>query len=273
MEWNECDMLPYQTLEIYAARHFVSGDPPDMRPNTMPQCTHLKGRVLMEFSQWPHTILLLTFVQLTGYYQRTNLPLHDCKACPHRVLFLCRLFIGQWLPLCWLFSVNKVYILVYLYTFYIIVSSVRSTYGGYYGFVVVTPRPQTLHRSHDNLKKSLSDCFHILYVDWYRWEDAWEARWARSTQGPPNSQKCTFLYIVAHKWQTGSYFFPLLYICLLCDEVLRPWNFRSPGFDIRAPRTPQIWKRSIFVSYFGFKLNNLLSDCFLIWHVHRFGWG
>ena len=32
----------------------------------------------------------------------------------------------------------------------------RSTYGGYYGLVVVTPppppRPQTLHRSHDNLK-------------------------------------------------------------------------------------------------------------------------
>ena len=36
----------------------------------------------------------------------------------------------------------------------IIVSPVRSTYGGYYGLVIVTPppRPQTLHRSHDNLK-------------------------------------------------------------------------------------------------------------------------
>ena len=34
----------------------------------------------------------------------------------------------------------------------IIVSPVRSTYGGYYGLVVVTLRPQTLHRSHDNLK-------------------------------------------------------------------------------------------------------------------------
>ena len=42
---------------------------------------------------------------------------------------------------------------------YIFVSPVRSTYGGYYGLVVVTPRPppprpprpQTLHRSHDNL--------------------------------------------------------------------------------------------------------------------------
>ena len=50
----------------------------------------------------------------------------------------------------------------------VIVSPVRSTYGGYYGLVVVTPprppHPQTLHRSHDNLKKSLLDCFHILYV-------------------------------------------------------------------------------------------------------------
>ena len=37
----------------------------------------------------------------------------------------------------------------------VIVSPVRSTYGGYYGLVVVTPprpRPQTLHRSHNNLK-------------------------------------------------------------------------------------------------------------------------
>ena len=43
----------------------------------------------------------------------------------------------------------------------IIVSPVRSTYGGYYGLVVIPPprprpprpqRPQTLHRSHDNLK-------------------------------------------------------------------------------------------------------------------------
>ena len=74
-------------------------------------------------------------------------------------------------------------------------------------------------------------------------------------RAPPNSQKCTFLYIVAHIWKTGSYFFPLLYICLLCDEVLLPWNFRSPGFDIRAPRTPQIWKISIFFHILGLNLN------------------
>ena len=37
----------------------------------------------------------------------------------------------------------------------LVVSPVRSTYGRYYGLVVVMPprpRPQTLHRSHDNLK-------------------------------------------------------------------------------------------------------------------------
>ena len=130
------------------------------------------------------------------------------------------------------------------------------------------------HRLRDNLTM---DCFHILYVDWYRWEDSWEARLARfdylwATQGPPNSQKYTFLYIVAHIWKTVGYFFPLLYICLLCDEVLLPWNFRSPRFDVRAPQDPPNMKKSIFFSYLGFKLKNFLSDCFLIWHVHRYGW-
>ena len=64
--------------------------------------------------------------------------------------------------------------------------------------------------------------------------------------GPPNSPKYTFLYIVAHIWKTGSYFFPLLYICLLCDEVLLTCNFRSPGFDIRAPQDPPNMKKSIY---------------------------
>ena len=61
-------------------------------------------------------------------------------------------------------------------------------FGGYYGLVVVTPRPQTLNLSHDNLKKSLSDCLPILYM----YIDIGEriARWAQSdyscaTQGPP----------------------------------------------------------------------------------------
>ena len=91
------------------------------------------------------------------------------------------------------------------------------------------------------------DCFHILYVDWYWWEDSCEARWAQSdylwaTQPPPprppNSPKCTFVHIGAHIWNTGGYYFSLLYICLFCDEVLLPCKFGNPGFDVRAPRTP-----------------------------------
>ena len=41
-----------------------------------------------------------------------------------------------------------------MYLFSLIVSPIRMYMGGYYGLVVVTPppRPQTLHRSHDNLK-------------------------------------------------------------------------------------------------------------------------
>ena len=50
-------------------------------------------------------------------------------------------------------------------------------------------------------------------------------------------------HIGAHIWKTGGYFFPLLYICLLCDKVLLPWKFRSPGFDIRAPRFPWVWRK------------------------------
>ena len=46
----------------------------------------------------------------------------------------------------------------------------------------------------------------------------------------------------------------LLYICLLCDEVLLPWNFRSPGFEVRAPRAPPNMKKSIFLSYLEFKI-------------------
>ena len=80
--------------------------------------------------------------------------------------------------------------------------------------------------------------------------------------GPPRvpriAKKCKFLYIVAHIWKTGIYFVPLfnIYICLLCDEVLLSWKFSSPGFDIRAPRTPppKYEKKYIFLSYFGFKL-------------------
>ena len=38
------------------------------------------------------------------------------------------------------------------------------------------------------------------------------------------------------------------------------------------PKTPLNMKNKYIFSYFGFKLKNFLSDCFLIWHVHRYGW-
>ena len=52
---------------------------------------------------------------------------------------------------------------------------------------------------------------------------------------------------MAHIWKTVGYFFPLLYICLLCDEVLLPWNFRSPGFDVRAPQDPPKYEKKYYI--------------------------
>ena len=62
---------------------------------------------------------------------------------------------------------------------------------------------------------------------------------------PPNSPKCAFFHIGAHIWKTGDYFFPLLCICLLCYEVLLPWNFRSPGFDVRPPQDPPKYEKNV----------------------------
>ena len=53
--------------------------------------------------------------------------------------------------------------------YFIIVSSVRSTYGGYYGLVIVTPRPpprpQTFHRSHDNIKNPYRIAIFYMWID------------------------------------------------------------------------------------------------------------
>ena len=49
-------------------------------------------------------------------------------------------------------------------------------------------------------------------------------------------------------------FFPL-YVGLLCDEVLLPWNFRSPGFDVKAPQDPpNMKKNSFFIHILGLNL-------------------
>ena len=77
--------------------------------------------------------------------------------------------------------------------------------------------------------------------------DSWEASWTQSdylwvTQPPPpptNSQTFIFFAFGPIYENTGGYLYPLLYICLLCNEVLLPWKFGNPGFDVRAPRTPK----------------------------------
>ena len=59
---------------------------------------------------------------------------------------------------------NEIDHFIEVYNNSVIVSPVRSTYGGYYGLVVVSrpprPRLQTLHRSHDNLKNP----YHIASI-------------------------------------------------------------------------------------------------------------
>ena len=95
----------------------------------------------------------------------------------------------------------------------------------------------------------------MLYVDWYRWEDNWEARWARSgyswiTQPPPplppNSQKCTFVLYCGP------------YTCI--NKAIRDGRPRPPrhqvGWDIPLhfdtnpeslrPFVPEIWPNNVF---------------------------
>ena len=40
-------------------------------------------------------------------------------------------------------------------------------------------------------------------------------------------------------------FFPCYKFCLLCYEVLLPWNFRSPGFDVTPPQDPPNMKKKV----------------------------
>ena len=86
---------------------------------------------------------------------------------------------------------------------------------------------------------------------------------------PPITKNATFSHWVPYIKKTDDYFVTLLYTCLLCDEVLLPWQFGNPGFDVTTFKdTPNMKKKS----YFGFELKKFLSDCFLISHVHRYMW-
>ena len=132
---------------------------------------------------------------------------------------------------------------------YIIVSPVRSTYGGYYGLVGVPPprprpppRPQTLHRSHDNLKNPyrIASIFYMLIDIGERMPGKQDGP-GPIIYGPPRppriAQNAHFFTLGPIYEKLAIIFFP----CLLCNEVLLPWKFGNPGFDVRAPQDPQIW--------------------------------
>ena len=169
----------------------------------------------------------------------------------------------------------------------LIVSPVRSTYGGYYGLVVVTPvwrlfaaSASAFHRLRDNFKKpyriaSIFD-MQIDIGERIAGKQDWPGLIIYGPPRAPRIAKNTHFCIQWLIYEKLCYFFPLLYICLLCDEVLLPWNFRSPGFDVRAPQDPPNMKKKVyFVHILGLNfsyLKDFLSDSFLIWHVHRYGW-
>ena len=76
----------------------------------------------------------------------------------------------------------------------------------------------------------------------------WEKLGSKMGPPPPPPPRITKNAHSSH-WgsimcKTGVYVFPLLYICLLCDEVLLPWKFGNPGFDVR---TLQIWRKKIHI--------------------------
>ena len=155
-------------------------------------------------------------------------------------------------------------------------------HGGYYGLIVITPprppHPQTIHHSHDNLKNPYRIASIFYMSDWYRSEDAWEARWAQSyylwaTQAPPNCPICEFFQHWGPYMQDWWLFFSQFRICLLCYEVLVPCNFRSPGFDVRPPPPPpNMPKMHLFFHILGlnFKMSYQIASLFHM--IHRYGW-
>ena len=117
----------------------------------------------------------------------------------------------------------------------------------YYSLVVITPRrPQTFLCERDKFTNS-ERIASIFYVDWYKWEDSWEARLAqsgnwRAIQAPRIAKNAKKNHIGAHIWKTVFYIFPLLYIhvCLLCDEVVLSWKFGNSGSMYGPPVPPWI---------------------------------
>ena len=97
--------------------------------------------------------------------------------------------------------------------------------------------PQTLHRSHDNLKNRyrIASIFD-MYID--------------IGERIAGKQKCTYFTLGPIIRKTCGYFCPCYRFALWWG--LTAWKFGNPVFDIRPHRTPQIW--FFFSSYFGFEL-------------------
>ena len=168
------------------------------------------------------------------------------------------------------------YILSYSYKIYCNCIPVQSMYGGYYGLVVVTPpprpqrpHPQTLHRSHDNLKNPywIASIFY-MYIDIGERMPGKQDGPSRIIYGPPspppppppppNSPKCAFFTL-------GPIYEKLVIIFSLVIHLSALlWGLSALKFSFTwvwrkapppPPGPPQIWKKSIIFSYFGFKLN------------------
>ena len=96
-----------------------------------------------------------------------------------------------------------------------------------------------IHRSHD--------CFHILYVDWYRWEDSWEARWTgpiiygppRAPQIPKNAHFC-ILWPIYEK--LAVIFFPCMSALLWGLTALK---FSFTWVRHKGPQDPPNMKKKI----------------------------
>ena len=87
-------------------------------------------------------------------------------------------------------------------------------------------------------------------------------------QGPKNSPKYKYLYILPHIWKTWfSNCFLLLYICFHCDEVCICWHVGAPGtheFYVRPQPRKKIF---IFCYIFYFNSKCSYQIAFYIWHA------
>ena len=68
-----------------------------------------------------------------------------------------------------------------------------------------------------------------------------------------------------------------LFFSLVINLSALLWDLTALKFSFtwvrhKGPQDPPNMKKILFLSYFGFKLKNFLSDCFLISHVHIYGW-